>query len=107
MIAAAQSFVDITITPVLDSVAEGAETVFLTLGDTGSYDVGSPVSATITIADAPAAPVPALPAPAVALLLLGLAIPGWRNLSRRPAVCALSAGRLFGAAERAVQAWGE
>jgi hypothetical protein len=82
-IAAGQSFVDIVITPVLDSATEGAETVFLTLGDTGSYDVGSPANATITIADAPGSPVPALPPPAIALLLLGLVIPGWRSLSRR------------------------
>jgi len=81
-IPAGQSFVDITIVPVLDSQSEGPETVFLTLGDTGSYDVGSPASATITIADAPAAPAPALPRPAVMLLWLGLAIFGWR-LSRR------------------------
>jgi hypothetical protein len=46
-----QSFVDITITPVEDSLIEGAETVTLTLGDSGSYDVGTPASATVTIAD--------------------------------------------------------
>jgi len=45
------SFVDITITPVDDSLVEGPETVTLTLGDSGSYDVGTPGSATITIAD--------------------------------------------------------
>jgi Lamin Tail Domain len=49
-IPAGQSFVDITISPVDDGLEEGAETITLTLGDTGSYDVGSPASATITIA---------------------------------------------------------
>ena len=46
-----QSFVDLTITPVDDALVEGPETVTLTLGDTGSYDVGSPATATVTITD--------------------------------------------------------
>ncbi|MBS9383587.1 MAG: SdiA-regulated domain-containing protein [Dolichospermum sp. BR01] len=46
-----QSFVDITITPVDDTLAEGTETVTLTLGDTGSYDTGTPKTATVTIID--------------------------------------------------------
>jgi hypothetical protein len=46
-----QSSVDITITPVDDNLFEGPETVTLTLFDTGSYDVGSPSTATVTIAD--------------------------------------------------------
>ncbi len=50
-IASGQSFIDITITPVEDSLIEGAETLTLTLGDSGSYDVGTPSSATVTIAD--------------------------------------------------------
>jgi uncharacterized protein YjiK len=50
-IPANESFVDITITPVDDSSVEGSETVVLTLNDTGSYDVGSPASATVTIED--------------------------------------------------------
>lgn len=50
-IPAGQSFVDITITPVNDNFVEGSETVTLTLGDTGSYDVGTNGTATITIAD--------------------------------------------------------
>ena len=49
-IPAGQSFVDLTLTPVNDGLAETAETITLTLGDTGTYDVGSPASATITIA---------------------------------------------------------
>jgi uncharacterized protein YjiK len=43
--------VDVTITPVDDSVAEGTETLTLTLSDTGSYDVGTNASATVTIQD--------------------------------------------------------
>jgi hypothetical protein len=50
-IPAGQTFVDIVITPVDDALVEGPETVTITLGDTGSYDVGSPASATVTIAD--------------------------------------------------------
>ena len=46
-----QSFVDITITPVNDNLLEGLETVTLTLGDSGSYDVGANKTATVTIAD--------------------------------------------------------
>jgi hypothetical protein len=46
-----QSSVDLTLTPVDDNLVEGAETVVMTLGDTGSYDVGSPATATVTIAD--------------------------------------------------------
>jgi hypothetical protein len=61
-IAAGLTFVDISMTPLSDSLAEGAETILLTLGDTGSYDVGSPASATVTIADAGGgAAVPAVP----------------------------------------------
>ena len=51
IIPAGQSFLDITITPVDDTLVEGAEKVTLTLNDTGSYDVGAPGTATITIAD--------------------------------------------------------
>ena len=50
-IAFGQSFVDLTVTPVDDNLVEGTETLTLTLGDTGSYDVGSPASATVSIAD--------------------------------------------------------
>jgi uncharacterized protein len=50
-IASGQSFADITITPVDDALLEGNETVTLTLGDTGSYDTGTPSTATVTIAD--------------------------------------------------------
>jgi uncharacterized protein YjiK len=46
-----QSSVDVTIAPVADTAVEGNETVTLTLFDSGSYDVGSPNTATVTIAD--------------------------------------------------------
>ncbi|HKE59755.1 MAG TPA: SdiA-regulated domain-containing protein [Pyrinomonadaceae bacterium] len=52
-IPAGQSFVDITITPVNDNLVEGNETLTLTLGDSGSYDVGANKTATVTIADNP------------------------------------------------------
>lgn len=55
-IPAGQSFVDITITPVEDTLVEGPETLTLTIGDSGSYDVGSPASATINIVDNPNVP---------------------------------------------------
>jgi uncharacterized protein YjiK/phosphodiesterase/alkaline phosphatase D-like protein len=48
-----QSFIDITITPTPDNLVEGNETVTLTLGDSGSYDVGSNRTATVTITDNP------------------------------------------------------
>jgi hypothetical protein len=50
-IAAGQSFVDITITPVDDSAVEGNETVTLTLVDTADYDLGGTSTATVTITD--------------------------------------------------------
>ncbi len=51
IIPSGSAFVDLTITPVDDVAVEGGETVTLTLFDTGSYDVGSPDTATVTIAD--------------------------------------------------------
>ncbi|HKQ74055.1 MAG TPA: SdiA-regulated domain-containing protein [Blastocatellia bacterium] len=51
-IPSAQSFVDITITPVKDSLVEGNESLTLTLGDTGSYDVGANKTAIVIITDA-------------------------------------------------------
>ncbi len=50
-IAAGQSFVDITLTPVDDTAVEGNETVTLTLVDTADYDLGATATATVTIAD--------------------------------------------------------
>ncbi|MBO0859517.1 MAG: alkaline phosphatase D family protein [Chloracidobacterium sp.] len=52
-IPAGASFVDITITPTPDNLVEGDETITLTLGDSGSYDVGANKTATVTIADNP------------------------------------------------------
>jgi uncharacterized protein YjiK len=51
IIPAGAAFVDVTITPVDDAIAEGPETLTLTVSDTGSYDVGPNGSATITIQD--------------------------------------------------------
>lgn len=50
-IAAGQSFVDVTITPVDDASVEGNETVTLTLIDTADYDLGASSSADVAIAD--------------------------------------------------------
>ena len=49
-IAAGQSFVDITITPVDDALIEGNETVTLTLNTSANYTLGT-ASDTVTIAD--------------------------------------------------------
>jgi uncharacterized protein YjiK len=51
IIPAGAAFADVTITPVDDALVEGAEALTLTLSDTGSYDVGSDASATVTIQD--------------------------------------------------------
>ncbi|MGF1938374.1 MAG: SdiA-regulated domain-containing protein [Nostoc sp. ChiQUE02] len=50
-IAAGQSFVDITITPVDDPTIEGTETVTLTLNSTANYTLGTATTATVAIAD--------------------------------------------------------
>lgn len=51
VIPAGAASVDVTITPVDDTLAEGSETLTLTLSDIGSYDVGADASATVTIQD--------------------------------------------------------
>jgi serine protease len=51
MIGAGASSTTVTITPIDDSVYEGNETATLTLGANAAYTVGSPASATVTIAD--------------------------------------------------------
>ncbi len=50
-IAAGQSFVDVTITPVDDPTVEGTETVTLTLNSTANYTLGAAATATVAIAD--------------------------------------------------------
>ena len=50
-IPAGQSSATITITPVPDALAEGDETVIFTLLDNPGYDLGTPTTATVTIAD--------------------------------------------------------
>ena len=52
-IPAGQSSATVTITPIPDALAEGDETVILTISPNSSYLVGNPGSATVTIADAP------------------------------------------------------
>ncbi|MFI5311801.1 MAG: SdiA-regulated domain-containing protein [Gemmatimonadales bacterium] len=58
IIPAGAASVDVTITPVDDAIVEGTETLTLTLSDTGSYDVGSNASATVTIQDNDSADLP-------------------------------------------------
>jgi hypothetical protein len=43
----------VTVTPVTDAEVEGDETVLFTLTDGAHYDLGTPASATVTIADGP------------------------------------------------------
>src|SRR5204862_3956404 len=50
-IPAGSSTATLTVTPIDDSTVEGNETVVLTLSANAAYTVGSPNSATITIAD--------------------------------------------------------
>ena len=51
VIPAGAASIDVTITPVDDTTVESSETVTLTLSDTGSYDVGTSATATVTIQD--------------------------------------------------------
>lgn len=51
LIAANQTFVDVTITPVDDAINEGSETVALSLVDTAAYNLGASSQASLTIAD--------------------------------------------------------
>ncbi len=52
IIPAGQTAADLTITPALDATAEPAEAVVITLLDGADYDLGSPISAAVIIADA-------------------------------------------------------
>ena len=47
---AGQADVDLSVAPTQDGVAEGSETVIVTVTDGAAYDVGAPASATVTIA---------------------------------------------------------
>lgn len=49
--AASQPTVDVVVTPTADALAEGSETVVLTLTGVTPYELGSPVSATVNISD--------------------------------------------------------
>jgi len=47
------SSITVTITPIADALAEGSETMTLTVVDGPHWDVGAPASATVSIADGP------------------------------------------------------
>src|SRR5207249_3349183 len=57
-ISAGSSSATVTVNPVDDSVVEGNETVVLTLSADAAYTIGSPNSATVTIADNDQPPLP-------------------------------------------------
>lgn len=61
-IPAGQISATILLTPILDHLTEGSETVVVTLGSGAGYQVGSSASGTVTIADAP--PLASIQAPA-------------------------------------------
>ncbi|HEY6170206.1 MAG TPA: PKD domain-containing protein, partial [Verrucomicrobiae bacterium] len=67
-IAAGSSSATVTVMPIDDSQAEGSESVTLTLAANSAYTIGSPSSATVTIADND----PALTADFTASPLLGI-----------------------------------
>ena len=46
-----QTFIDVTVLPIVDALAEGSETVVLTLLDAADYDLGTTTSDTVTIAN--------------------------------------------------------
>ena len=48
--AAGQATADLFVMPLADATAEGSETVIVTVDDGATYDLGSPVTATVTIA---------------------------------------------------------
>jgi hypothetical protein len=52
-ILAGSASLDITVTPTSDALAEGNETVVLTIQPGGPYDIAPPSNATVTIADLP------------------------------------------------------
>ena len=54
---AGQAVVDVTVAPLADALAEGAESVILTLTSVAPYALGSSTSGTVTIADAASVPV--------------------------------------------------
>ncbi len=60
-IPAGQSSGTINLTPVVDGVSEGPETVFIQLETDSSYTLGTPTSATVTIFDPPPLSPPGIP----------------------------------------------
>jgi hypothetical protein len=63
LIPANQSSLVVLVTPLADNLAEGDETFSLTLDPLPTYEIGSPASATVTIADDPAIVTIAAPDP--------------------------------------------
>jgi hypothetical protein len=53
--AANQTTVDVAVTPIADGVAEGSETVVLTLVSAAGYGLGSPTTASVELIDSPGA----------------------------------------------------
>lgn len=49
---AGQAVVDVTVAPLVDALAEGSESVILTLTSVAPYALGSPTTGTVTISDA-------------------------------------------------------
>ena len=50
---AGQATVDVVVTPLPDALAEGSETVILTLTNAAPYALGTPITATVTITELP------------------------------------------------------
>jgi hypothetical protein len=79
-IAAGQSTATITVTPIDDSIAEGNETVVLTLSGNANYVVGTPASATVIIIDNDVPPGPSLTATPGAVAVGGNVTGSWSGI---------------------------
>jgi hypothetical protein len=53
VLGANQSSVEVVITPIADALVEGSETVILAINPNPAFIIGSPGTATVTIADGP------------------------------------------------------
>lgn len=84
-IPANQASVQILVTPVADALAEGSETVIVTLASSALFTVGTPSSAFVTIFDQPQAEIPALGFAGLASLAALLAAAGAWLLRTRQA----------------------
>jgi subtilisin-like proprotein convertase family protein len=77
VIPANQASATVTVTPIYDTLVEGAETVVATLQPSIWYTLGAPTSATVTIVDIdPSSPVPTLSTVGLAALALLLGLLG-------------------------------